>query len=192
MNFRASNDASTASPAPAPAGFDDALQGFRTQRGDTLADLSDRGALLVVFLRHFGCTFCREALDDIRERRQRIESAGVRIVIVHMMEEGDNTATEFGRYGLEDIDRVSDPGRSLYRAFDLHRGTMLELLAPKVWFRGLMALLRGHGAGALRGDGRQMPGAFLVHRRRIVEAFRHRTAADRPDYVAMACEVRTP
>jgi peroxiredoxin len=171
-------------------GLGDALRAFRTQHGGTLAELSARTPLLVVFLRHFGCTFCRETLADIRARRGLIESAGVRIVIAHMMEDNGDTAAEFARYGLEDVDRVSDPGRSLYRAFDLHRGTVLELLAPKVWFRGLIALLRGHGAGALRGDGRQMPGTFIVHRGRIVKAFRHRTAADRPDYAAMACETR--
>jgi hypothetical protein len=30
-----------------------------------------------------------------------------------------------------------------------------------------------------------MPGAFLIHNARLVRAFRHQDAADRPDYCAL-------
>jgi hypothetical protein len=40
-----------------------------------------------------------------------------------------------------------------------------------------------HGIGAIREDGHQMPGLFLVRGAAIVRAFRYRSIADRPDYV---------
>ena len=39
--------------------------------------------------------------------------------------------------------------------------------------------------GGLDGDGFQMPGAFVIKDRAIVRAFRHETAADRPEYCGM-------
>jgi len=55
-----------------------------------------------------------------------------------------------------------------------------------VWRRGAEAVAAGHGLGRIVGDAMQMPGVFVLDGGRVVEEFRHRTAADRPDYVAMA------
>ena len=58
-----------------------------TDTGERLVDLSATSTVLLVFLRHSGCTFCREALSDIAASRSRAESAGIRIVLVHMGDE---------------------------------------------------------------------------------------------------------
>lgn len=174
------------------AKFIDTLKRYRTQDGDTLLSLSVRSPLLMVFLRHSGCTFCREALADIAKQRDEIESDGTRIVLVHMTTD-EEVSEVFGRYGLERLQRISDPQRELYRAFELESGSLRQLLHWRVWWRGFVAgLLKRHGAGRLRGDGRQMPGVFLVSNGVVVKSFRHRTAADRPDYAsytASACFV---
>lgn len=169
----------------------EAMAEFRVSGGPlpgvTLDELSQGRTLLVVFLRHIGCTFCREALADLRSARARIERAGVKVALVHM---GDDTsaAAFFAGYGLGDVARVSDPQRVLYRAFDLGRGSWSQLFGLKVWLRGFRAgLIDGHGVGELVGDGFQMPGAFVVRDGAIVLAYRHATAADRPDYEALAC-----
>lgn len=156
--------------------------------GSTLAELSGEQTLLVVFLRHSGCTFCREALSDLRKRRATIEESGGRIVLVHLGDE-PSARSFFDRYELGDVSRISDPGRVLYRAFRLARGTFLELLGPRVVVRGIAATLAGHGAGPSGGDGFQMPGAFVVRDGRVIAGRPHRDAADRPDYVGLACGV---
>lgn len=164
----------------------EALAETRVHTGETLAGLSRATDVLVVFLRHGGCTFCREALSDIARRRAAIERSGVRIVLAHMMSDAE-AAGLFGRYGLGDIARVSDPDRELYRAFGLKRGRLSQLLGWKVWWRGFVAgILHRHGARRLKGDGRQMPGAFLLRDGAIARRFRHDSAADRPDYEALA------
>lgn len=59
-----------------------------------------------------------------------------------------------------------------------------------MWRRGFQAgVIGGHGVGAVEGDGFQMPGVFLVSDKRIVRAFRLRSAGDRPNYEAIACEL---
>ncbi|GAB4514836.1 MAG: hypothetical protein Tsb0013_19250 [Phycisphaerales bacterium] len=158
-----------------------------TQFGDTIGDLSDRGPVLLVMLRHAGCPFCREAAADVQKQRAAIEGAGVTVVLVH---QGDEPAGErfFSKYGLADLHRVGDPDRSFYRAMDLTRGNLWQIGGPKVWVRSMLAALRGHipGTGA-PGDAWQMPGTFLVKDRAVVMAYRHRSQADRPSYDAMAC-----
>lgn len=168
----------------------EALKGTTTTTGQTLAEISDERPMLIVFLRHAGCTFCREAAFELAATREEIERRGTQIVLVHMTSIARGREF-FTQYGLADLPQVSDPGRALYQAFDLHRGTFWQLLGPTVWWRGFKAgMLQGHGVGKLEGDGTQMPGTFLVYRGKIVKAFRHKTAADRPDYEAMAvCEI---
>ena len=143
---------------------------------------------MLLFLRHAGCTFCREALSDIGSVRQEVAKTGTRIVLVHM---GDSGAIEelLKKSGLEGMERIVDPDQRLYRAFGLKRGSLLQLFGPKVLVRGVQAgLLAGHGLGPLSADSSQMPGLFLIHRGRILRRFRHRTAADRPDYLAICAE----
>jgi peroxiredoxin len=186
--FRANTD--TASPGPA-ADLDAALQAARIQTGATLAELSRQGPVLLLLLRHTGCVFCREAIADAAAALPRIEAAGVRLVLVHQGAD-DALRPLLERYGLGKIDRVSDPTKAVYRALDLPRGTLGQLFGPPVWSRGLAAVLAGHGIGPLVGDGFQMPGAFLLRDGRVVAAYRHRHAADRPDCGALACGLSQP
>ena len=158
----------------------------RDQQRRTIDDLSKDQPVLLVFLRHFGCTFCRETLADLRVQRSRIEAAGVRIALVHMSPDAE-AAAFFARYSLDGISRFSDPGRGLYRRFALRRGGWRQLFGLAVWVRGARAIFAdGHGLGAPAGDGFQMPGAFLVLNGEIVRAYRHDTAASRPDYCKLA------
>lgn len=165
-----------------PEVFPFALQ-MKTNTGESIDRISQRNPTLLVFLRHAGCTFCREALSDLSRQRSEIEESGVGIVLVHMARE-DHGRGFFSRYGLQDLPQISDPRQTLYRAFGLRRGTLFMLFGPKVWTRGFeSAILNRNGLGRLSGDGFQMPGIFLVFHGRILRSYRHRSAADRPDYV---------
>ncbi|MBX9602419.1 MAG: redoxin domain-containing protein [Bryobacteraceae bacterium] len=157
----------------------------QTQHGLSLHELTEISPTLLVFLRHIGCTFCREAVADLSARRREIEANGTRIALVHMSPEAE-IAPFLARYQLDDVPRVSDPNCNLYRAFGLTRGNAGQLFGPKVWIRGFHAgVLEGHGAGRLRGDGFQMPGVFLMFHGEILRSYRHHSAADRPDYVSL-------
>lgn len=160
----------------------EANEQFRSQHGQTIAELSRRSDVFVLFLRHSGCTFCREALADLARQRQVLEAREVIPVLVHM---GGNRSSGsfFARYGLEDLHRFSDPNCTLYRSYQLGRGRLGQLFGPAVWWRGFKAsILAGHGIGKLKGDGFQLGGAFVVRDNRIVQSFRHQSSADRPSY----------
>ncbi len=161
----------------------------KTQYGLSILEHSRIRPVLLVFLRHVGCTFCREALSDLAVKRKAIEETGTQIVLVHM---GREEAAEqiLSKYELLDIPRVADPKLSLYEAFGLERGTMAQLLGPKVWLRGFKAGFLGkHGIGGAEGDVAQMPGIFLLFHGETLKSYRHQSAADRPDYLEMVSEL---
>jgi peroxiredoxin len=169
--------------------FMQAMDEARCHAGISLSEWTHDSPTLVVFLRHAGCSFCREALSDLAAARASIEQGGVRICLVHMGPE-TQARTYFADYHLDDVPRISDPERRLYRAFGLERGRMRQLFGPAVIRRGIEAAAHGHVIGTLAGDGFQMPGVFLVHKGAILRAFRHETAADRPDYQELACGIQ--
>lgn len=164
---------------------DDPLRELTTADGQMLDELADYQPQLVVFLRHAGCTFCREALADISQQRQQIEAAGCGIVLVHL---GEGDSDEFfAQYQMGDVPRINDPALRLYRQFGLDLGGFSQLFGIRVWLRGLIAgLLAGHGRGPIQGNSFQMPGVYLYHQGQIVAGFRHERASDRPAYVALA------
>jgi peroxiredoxin len=155
----------------------------------TLLERSQQQPVLLVLLRHMGCTFCREAMADVAAQRRAIEARGVAIVLVHMSPPQYAQRT-FATYpGLADIEHVSDPAKRLYDAMELRRGTFTQLFGWRSWWRGFRAgFVDGHLVGKLVGDGFQMPGAFLLRNGQVLHAYRHAHASDRPDYCQLAAE----
>jgi len=162
---------------------DDPVHELLSNDQQSLHQLSQIRPQLVVFLRHAGCTFCREALADLGRQRREIESHGCGIVLVHLGPD-DSAEQILSERGLADVPRISDPECRLYQQFGLEMGQFRQLFGAKVWLRGIQAgLINGHGIGAIEGNPLQMPGAFLVENGRFLSGFQHETAADRPDYL---------
>lgn len=157
-----------------------------SQRGASIATLSDQAPVLVVFVRHAGCTFCRESLTQLAQVRRSVEQAGVTLALVHMSPPMDGTRL-MNRYGLGDLHRFSDPQRSLYREFGLQRATLNHLFGPAIWMPAVRALADGHGIGLPAGDVFQKHGAFLVHRSQVLRSFLPESAADQADFLQLAC-----
>ena len=167
--------------------FDPALlHEMITNTGESLYALSEQQPVLLVFLRHFGCTFCREALADIAARRAEIEAAGTKVVFVHMT--AANVAERyFSRYQLEGAVHIGDPECKYYTAFGLTKGNLTQLFGLQSWIRGFSAgVVSGHGIGPQLGDGFQMPGLFVIQDGEVKSSFIHKLASDRPDYIELA------
>jgi peroxiredoxin len=152
--------------------------------GSPLRDLAAPGPALVIFLRSFGCTFCRQAMADVARVKNNIRAAGAQVAFVHGGTPAE-AAPWFARFGLDDVTAISDPDLSHYRAFGLGRTHVTELVNPMVWTRGAICAL-SHGFGAQTPEMmRQLPGVFVLRDGRIAAEYRHRSPADRPDYLAL-------
>lgn len=168
------------------------LRETRTEDGISLADLSSTAQVLLIFLRHSGCTFCRQTLSDLASAKSQLDQAGIQCVSVHMSPKSEFSET-LAKYSLQGIRQISDPTRRLYHALGLPRGRVRQLLGWRVWWRGfLTAIVQRHGVGKIDGDVRQMPGLFLVHHGRVVKAFHHSYSSDRPDLLDFVNVKRQP
>lgn len=166
----------------------DILEEMQTNFGENFYSLTFENPVMLVFLRHFGCVFCKAAMVDIAEKRAEIESGGVKIVFVHM---SDTKTAEayFDKFKLPNIRFVNDAGKKFYRAFGLVRGSFTQLFGLQTWIKGYQINRKQQlqqESGQHLGDSFQMPGVFLLRNGEIVERFIHQKASDRPDYGKLA------
>lgn len=173
------------------------LRRFPTSRGGTLEQISASHPCLVVFLRHFGCTFSREAAAQVALNRGAFEARNVEVVVVHMGSSAEGQAF-LDQYSLADVPHISDPSCELYRAFGLRRGTWRQLFGLRVWLRGFaVAIMQGYGVGLMRGDGFQLAGVFVLENGEMVDSYRSQLASDLPNLLqftsaALACANSSP
>ena len=171
---------------------DQNLAFIRTNKGNDLLELSKRGPVLLAFLRHFGCMFCRESLVEISKKRKNIESKGITVVLVHMSD-FETAEGYFKKFKLPGIEHVSDPECRYYAMFGLTKGSFSQLFGLKTWIRGFEVAVTKQilPNTSLVGDGFQMPGIFLIREGKVIEQFIHQSVADKPDYdyFIHACEL---
>lgn len=160
-----------------------AIESTQTSKGRSLKEASSEQPVLLVFLRHFGCIFCREAMKDIGKKRDEWEQKNIKVVLVHMSE-NEIAEKYFKKYGIPNIEHISNPSCSLYASFGLTKGTASQLFGLKNWIRGFeVTVIKGTPLGLRQiGDGFQMPGVFLISKGEIMDSYIHASASDRPDY----------
>lgn len=126
---------------------------MRTNIGTDLLKESQEQPVMLVFLRHFGCMFCREALSDISKRKDTIQELGTKIIFVHMSD--NETAVKFfKKYKLYDIPHISDPDCRYYAEFGLTKGNFTQLFGLRAWMRGFQtAIVKQHGMAPPIGTG---------------------------------------
>jgi hypothetical protein len=160
-----------------PYSIHEATHLYTLSNGVSLASAAQNQLLLLVFLRHFGCTFTRQILRELENLQREARIHGAELVLVHMLQNGREH-----RYLHEDVvARIADPRCELYRAFGLGKGGFFDLFGPRVLWRSAIALFKGCGVGHLAGDGLQMPGAFLFRNGEIVASQRAKSASELPD-----------
>ncbi|MEO0454728.1 MAG: AhpC/TSA family protein [Verrucomicrobiota bacterium] len=153
-----------------------------TERGATLNEISEKHPILLVSLRHSGCIFCREALQDLSDQSADLEKKGVRLV-VHHMSDPDSFSSLLQTYQLEHAEQISDPDQLLYQALNYGRGGWAQLLGPKIWQRGWEAFTQGHRVSWLDGDGFQLPGIALIEKGQLLKTLPLEDASALPDYL---------
>ena len=166
-----------------------ALASVLTESGASLYALTSTTPVLLVFLRHWGCSFCRETLSDLAKIQPQILARGFQLVFVHMGTP-ERARPYFDHYHLSAIERISDPEQRLYRdpAFALpSKAVWRHLFDPAALRSALGGIVGRHGIGLIhREDADQMPGFFLLHHARILNGYRYTSIADKPDFLRIA------
>ena len=163
---------------PSPAG----LEG----RERLLERTRDGRPLLVVFLRHSGCVFCRAALQHLAREQHRLSPEDVGLVVVHLDEDPVRMQALLAHHGLDDVEVIHDPERELYRAFDLRSLPTRAHFGWRQWMAGVRSFLgEGVFVGAPRGDALQLPGAVVLSAGEVIAAQRPRHSGEQVDLDAL-------
>jgi hypothetical protein len=116
-----------------------------TEAGTNLLALAEASPVLLVFLRHFGCSFCRQTISQIAELYGEMQQRGVRSVFVHLGTP-EVAKAHFDYYGLGNVERVHDPQARLYQnpVFGLGKERVAsQVFKPAViagWLKGAMSM----------------------------------------------------
>lgn len=125
-----------------------------------LSELWKGGGLVLHFLRHLGCPFCRELVVNAQESISKFEEAGVGVAAVSMapVEESARFRQQFSL----SFPMLSDPQRQAYVAYGLTLGSLWQIVGPAtITGKGLASVLR-FGVGRPIGDVRQLSGTFVI------------------------------
>ncbi len=145
------------------------------------AEWRDADDLTVVFLRHKGCLFTRELIQDLRAEAEPDQ----RVVLVHQ-----STEAEFDRtlaHLWPAAERVSDPDARWYAAAGVRRGGWREMFGWRSWRAGVPAFLRGNRIGWKgAADGWTLPTAIRLRDGAVVAEHRGRHAGDQPRLAELA------
>lgn len=156
-----------------------------TNTGQSVLEISNDHKVLLIFLRHLGCMFCREALKDIKNILPDLEKLKTEVVLIHMAD--SVTAEEvFEKYQLPSIKHISDIKKDFYQAFGLTKGDFRQLFGFKSFIGMGRAAVKGNfPASNLVGDPHQMPGVFVVDKAEVSNYYLYSTVGDYPNYISL-------
>ena len=122
------------------------------------SDLYKQSRVLVVFVRHFGCIFCRQRLGDLKAAVTDLAQAGTQVAVIgngtHLM------AQAFAEELDLDVPLFTDPKRETYRLAGMKRNFGL---GPRAIMNAARSWKDGHRQGAVAGDVWQQGGAMVVN-----------------------------
>ena len=126
-----------------------------------LSDYWQKQPVVIVFLRHFGCTFCRQHVAMLRRDYKQFQDAGAEILCVGM------GIAQVGR-GFEILmdtkfpTLVTGENNLPYQDYGLRKASMGQIFGLRSFVKALKATFQGYVGTSVQGDPYQMPGVFIV------------------------------
>jgi peroxiredoxin len=153
-----------------------------------LGELWQAHPAVIVWLRHYGCVFCREQALEMRGALPEIEKAGARLVFIG--NGGPRYAKAFKESFAPDVTVLTDPDLRSYRTIGARSG-ILNTIGPQAWKAGIRALRSGARQTSVKGHPYQQ-GAVMVltpgdH---IVYSYISRAAGDHPSVSSVLAALR--
>ncbi len=146
-------------------------------KADTLQGNLDSEGTLLVFLRHFGCMFCREMVADLRNH-SATDGERERILFFYQgtVPEGRGF---FGEHWAS-ARAIADQPLKFYEGFGVPKTSLAQAFSPAVWRSGMKTWSRGYRPGLPQGNVRQLPGLMWAQAGRIVWRHDFEHAGDHP------------
>jgi len=161
--------------------LDRVVSGVNLMPGSLRDQIGDRETLLV-FLRYFGCVFCREMVADIRAA---VEADPDYPDVLFFFQGTPTEGRAFLRRYWPDVRAIADPELAFYEDFGVEQGRILQVFGPRVLLSTRRARAKGHEPGEGSGDPWRMPGLFLVRGEKVLWSHRFAHQADHPDFASV-------
>jgi peroxiredoxin len=146
-----------------------------------LSQLWQDGPVLLTFLRHFGCMFCREWLGELEDYQDDIRRMGLKIYSVGIGE--PKHAERYCGRLTPNTECFSNEDASAYYEYGFGQMGLKELLNLDFVRNTLRALANGNIQTEMTGDGRMIGGHFIIDQDGIIRyAFYSETAGDHPTF----------
>lgn len=135
-----------------------------------LDSLYSDSPIALVFLRHFGCPFCKRLVDQLTRRPH------LNVVFVGMGDVVDTRRFAESRRVVHPF--ICDPDRKLYESFGLGRANFRQIFNSRTLTHGLAAISQGYLVGRPNADPAQLDGSFVIDTDgRVVWSYRARDLA---------------
>ena len=125
-----------------------------------MRDLWSDSNVVLVWLRHYACTFCRSYVTEISNHVEEIEALGARVAGIGMG--GVSSANAFKREWKVTFPILVDEQQITYQALELIRGRFVDVYGARVLLKGARNSLRGFPQGQAQQDARQLGGVVVV------------------------------
>ncbi|MDA0184979.1 AhpC/TSA family protein [Solirubrobacter phytolaccae] len=139
---------------------------LKVESVDGRVELRDRwreGPLVVMFMRHFGCAFCREHLIRMGKAVGDFEAAGAQVVAIFQY--SAEATRDFCASRKVPFDCLGDPKREAYQQVEVGKGTREQVLGRAIAGKYLKTILRSRVVGSVNApvdEMLQLPGTFVV------------------------------
>lgn len=118
--------------------------------------------LVLTFLRHLGCIFCREAVARLVALQPSLTAAGADVAVVTLATPAQ--AAAFCGARAPGLHCLAEPSGDLQWAFSIGRITPAMLVKWATIAAGMRAILAGHVQGRAVGDVGWVPAVFVIGR----------------------------
>lgn len=155
----------------------------------TLQDELGSRALVVVFVRHYGCLLCRERVAQLRAHEAELAAAEAKVVFVGTGLPAMAAAFAAEWAGAHPV--LSDPSRAVFAAAGMRR-SLFATLHWRLFVNAWRAFRRGYRQGKVQGDPWQQGGVLVLDPRGgIVHRQVDRAGGDALDFAAVLAAVRS-
>jgi peroxiredoxin len=154
-----------------------------------LGSLWEARPTVLVWLRHFGCAFCRKQAADFAKRQEQLDQSGAGLAFIGCG--APPFAKSFRTEFAPGCTVLSDPQRATYGLIDAPRG-LVATIGPQTWAARIQLRRAGFHQGEVgQGDRLQMGGVLVVRPGdEIAFRFVSRSANDQPDVDAVVAAAR--
>lgn len=115
---------------------------------------------VLVWLRHYACTFCRSYVTEISKHVEEIGALGAKVAGIGMG--SVPSANAFKREWNVTFPILVDDQRITYQALELTRGRFVDVYGARVLLKGARNNLRGYPQGQAQQDAYQLGGVVVV------------------------------